>query len=457
MRDVHALREHYVLTVAGWLENFRANRDRLVALVGEEVVRVWELYLVGGSMAFRDGRMGVDQILMVRPDGPAHAAAGARLVAPGSTAPPGLGCRILSWLGEVDQEVVMAAVCRYLRQNVLGLVAIFIALSGSAYAVTAAKNSVGSAAIQNGSVRGVDLHSKAVSAKKLKLPSVLQVLQSRVTGSCTGTMSIQGIAADGSVVCVAGQVGSGDITKITTAGGLTGGADAGDVALGVDPSAIQSRVTGTCAGTSILQSIAQNGTVGCTAIPSDAAAGTPSLRTLGTGPGQAVANNDPRLTDTRTPTDGSVTPAKLAALPGGRMTQTGTCQTVGNGGFPQLTFNGLESWGPGHDVTFNDAADSLTVHTAGTYLVTAYVEWPANGTGDRALGGSRRVPPRPTASTPVKGPAARVPRASPPPSWSASPPARRSPSTSPRPAGCNLTLQDLGANCASLGVQWISP
>ena len=67
VRDVHALREHYVLTVAGWLENFRRNRDRLVEMMGEEVVRVWELYLVGGSMAFRDGRMGVDQLLMVRP------------------------------------------------------------------------------------------------------------------------------------------------------------------------------------------------------------------------------------------------------------------------------------------------------------------------------------------------------------------------------------------------------
>ena len=66
-RDVHALREHYVLTVAGWLDQFEANRDRLTALVGKEVMRVWELYLVGGSMAFRDGRMGVDQILLVRP------------------------------------------------------------------------------------------------------------------------------------------------------------------------------------------------------------------------------------------------------------------------------------------------------------------------------------------------------------------------------------------------------
>ncbi len=69
VRDVHALREHYVRTVDGWLERFEANLDRLTELVGEEVVRVWRLYLVGGSMAFRDGRMGVDQILMVRPGG----------------------------------------------------------------------------------------------------------------------------------------------------------------------------------------------------------------------------------------------------------------------------------------------------------------------------------------------------------------------------------------------------
>jgi cyclopropane-fatty-acyl-phospholipid synthase len=66
-RDVHALREHYVLTVAGWIERFEQNIDTITALVGEELVRVWRLYLVGGSMAFRDGRMGVDQMLLVRP------------------------------------------------------------------------------------------------------------------------------------------------------------------------------------------------------------------------------------------------------------------------------------------------------------------------------------------------------------------------------------------------------
>ena len=70
VRDVHALREHYVLTVAGWIERFEANRAQLTELVGDEVMRVWELYLVGGALAFRDGRMGVDQILLTRPGAP---------------------------------------------------------------------------------------------------------------------------------------------------------------------------------------------------------------------------------------------------------------------------------------------------------------------------------------------------------------------------------------------------
>ena len=68
VRDVHALREHYVRTVAAWRRTFEENIDQVVALVGEEVARVGRLYLVGGAMAFRDGRMGVDQILAVRPD-----------------------------------------------------------------------------------------------------------------------------------------------------------------------------------------------------------------------------------------------------------------------------------------------------------------------------------------------------------------------------------------------------
>jgi cyclopropane-fatty-acyl-phospholipid synthase len=64
---VEAMREHYVRTVHRWLETFEDNWDEFVRLQGEEVARVWRLYLVGGALAFEEGRMGVDQYLAVRP------------------------------------------------------------------------------------------------------------------------------------------------------------------------------------------------------------------------------------------------------------------------------------------------------------------------------------------------------------------------------------------------------
>lgn len=67
VRDTEAMREHYVRTVDVWYETFEKNWAQVVDLVGEEVARVWRLYLVGGRMAFRDGRMGVDQITARRP------------------------------------------------------------------------------------------------------------------------------------------------------------------------------------------------------------------------------------------------------------------------------------------------------------------------------------------------------------------------------------------------------
>jgi cyclopropane fatty-acyl-phospholipid synthase-like methyltransferase/DUF1365 family protein len=67
VRDVEALREHYVTTVRQWIATFESRWDEFVALVGEEVARVWRLYLVGGALTFEEGRMGVDQFLAVRP------------------------------------------------------------------------------------------------------------------------------------------------------------------------------------------------------------------------------------------------------------------------------------------------------------------------------------------------------------------------------------------------------
>jgi cyclopropane-fatty-acyl-phospholipid synthase len=66
--DVHSLREHYVWTVRPWLSTLQDNKAEAIRLIGEEQYRVWLLYLAGAALAFEENRMGVHQILMVRPD-----------------------------------------------------------------------------------------------------------------------------------------------------------------------------------------------------------------------------------------------------------------------------------------------------------------------------------------------------------------------------------------------------
>jgi cyclopropane-fatty-acyl-phospholipid synthase len=66
IRSVAAMREHYARTAEHWLATLENRFDEFVALLGDEVARVWRLYLAGGRLAFEEGRMGVDQILAVK-------------------------------------------------------------------------------------------------------------------------------------------------------------------------------------------------------------------------------------------------------------------------------------------------------------------------------------------------------------------------------------------------------
>ncbi|MEU8881868.1 cyclopropane-fatty-acyl-phospholipid synthase family protein [Streptomyces hydrogenans] len=66
-RSVESLREHYATTIDAWRATLEQRWTAIEALVGRTTARVWRLYLAGASLAFTERRMGVDQILAVRP------------------------------------------------------------------------------------------------------------------------------------------------------------------------------------------------------------------------------------------------------------------------------------------------------------------------------------------------------------------------------------------------------
>jgi cyclopropane-fatty-acyl-phospholipid synthase len=67
VREVEAMREHYVRTIMAWQSALEQRWDDVINLVGEPTGRVWRLYLAGAALAFAERRMGVDQILAVKP------------------------------------------------------------------------------------------------------------------------------------------------------------------------------------------------------------------------------------------------------------------------------------------------------------------------------------------------------------------------------------------------------
>ncbi len=67
MRDVESLREHYARTLRDWVANLTAQWDEAVRLVSPGRARVWRLYMTGSALSFEAGRIGVNQVLAVRP------------------------------------------------------------------------------------------------------------------------------------------------------------------------------------------------------------------------------------------------------------------------------------------------------------------------------------------------------------------------------------------------------
>jgi cyclopropane-fatty-acyl-phospholipid synthase len=64
--DLRNLRRDYARTCREWVANLKSNRDRCVALVGEEIYRTWLLYLAASACSFEKGESEVFSIVMTR-------------------------------------------------------------------------------------------------------------------------------------------------------------------------------------------------------------------------------------------------------------------------------------------------------------------------------------------------------------------------------------------------------
>ncbi|MEV8310045.1 cyclopropane-fatty-acyl-phospholipid synthase family protein [Streptomyces flavidovirens] len=67
VRDVESIREHYALTLRQWVANLEANWPEAVRASSRGRARVWQLYMAASALSFEHNKIGVNQVLAVRP------------------------------------------------------------------------------------------------------------------------------------------------------------------------------------------------------------------------------------------------------------------------------------------------------------------------------------------------------------------------------------------------------
>jgi hypothetical protein len=227
---------------------------------------------------------------------------------------------------------VSARIREFIRGNVLGLVAIFIALSGTAYAVDgplAGQNTVGSDDIIDGEVQNPDLGAGSVTSAKIGGGEV-------ATGDIAPDAVTTGKIATGEVTTT--DLRASSVTGAKIADGSVSGADIAPDSLAaaqvdeasLDASVLQRRITLGCAAGSAIRDVDAGGIVTCEDVggggpPTGPAggdlSGTYPDPTIAADAINSVAVEDSSLTGTDVAPE-SLNGSDIAGLTGGDVTNS---------------------------------------------------------------------------------------------------------------------------------------
>ncbi|CAM5585690.1 cyclopropane-fatty-acyl-phospholipid synthase [Streptomyces spiroverticillatus] len=67
VRDLESIREHYALTLRHWVARLEKNWEAALKTVTPGRARVWRLYMAASALSFEHNKIGVNQVLAVRP------------------------------------------------------------------------------------------------------------------------------------------------------------------------------------------------------------------------------------------------------------------------------------------------------------------------------------------------------------------------------------------------------
>ena len=265
---------------------------------------------------------------------------------------------------------------QHLRSNVIGYIALFLALTGVAYAAGLPKNSVTSKQIKAGGVKLSDLAANSVDSTK--------VVDNSLTGGDINESTLSGLSAtpngaaggDLSGAFPNPSIANGAVSSEELADGQVAAAELAEGAVGAGKLADGAVGAGKIANGAVGNEKIANGAVGNEKL-ADGAVGTAKLNTLAVTT-EKIGNSQVTI-DKLGPV-----PTAWALSPLASSVATGTFVAL-PAPFEVVDNEGVHSESATSDCNLTPNNCEITIKTPGLYEVDAQVAWQPSSAGQRAV------------------------------------------------------------------------